>query len=345
MKHSRIALIIVVVLLTNMLGTAYARESNSTYQIALLLFGGVDGFKAKMAEYGYVEGENLTYMYLDMQDVPMEEFQTEYEKQVQAMVSDGVDVFVTETDSDAVYLRGLIGDSVPIVFARADDPVASGAVASLVSPGGNITGTVTNKPHERRLQLLTEIKPTTKKVYYIISSYALGSDATLQQVQAVADGLGVEIVPITVDMGPGTFTVDPGDWLELVQNMPEDTDWIFFTPWVFMDEQEVAELMTLSVERHIGLSYIIDEPVKGYIVSYGPNINDSSGQGALQVDRILRGASPADLPVQTAENYLTLNLEAAQAIGLDIPESVLRQANLIVRPGYFESLATATPGN
>lgn len=344
MKYGKIALVLMV-LITSIVSPTYARGADDTYKVALLLWGGTDGFIGQMAAYGYVEGENITYLYVNLQDVPPEDIQTEYEKQIQAMIDDGVDVFVTETDTDAVNLRNLVGNEIPIVFARSDDPVASGAVADLVTPGGNITGTVTNRPHERRLQLLTEIKPATKKIYYIISTYALGAEATLQQVQAVAEELGVEVVPFTAAMSPASFSVDPASWTELIQNMPEDIDWVFMTPFVFLDPQETTELMALSVERGFGLSYIIDEPVPGYLISYGPNISASSGQAALTVDRILRGASPADLPVQTAENFLTINLEAAASINMTIPEAILRQANTIIRPGYFETLVTPTPGS
>ncbi len=338
MKYSKIALLIVIILIANMLGTAYAQEDADTYKVALLLFGTPEAINDKMAEYGYVEGENITYLYqTTIGNMGTEE--ATYEEQIQAMIDAGVDVFVVETDTDAVNLRNLIGDSIPIVFARADDPVATGAVADLVSPGGNTTGTITNRPHERRLQLLAEIKPTTKTVYYIISTFARGTDATLQQVQAIADDLDIDIVPLEVDMIPDGYTVEPDDWEELIQNLPEDTDWIFFTPWVFMDEEELAELMTLTVEHQIGLSFITSDPVQGYIISYGPSVYDSTAQAALHIDRILQGVSPADLPVQTAENYLTINLEAAETIGLEIPESVLRQANLIIRPGYFDEQA------
>ncbi|GIK64774.1 MAG: peptide ABC transporter substrate-binding protein [Chloroflexota bacterium] len=344
MKYGKIALALMV-LITSIGSPAYARGADDTYKVALLLWGGTDGFIAQMTAYGYVEGENITYLYVNLQDVPPEDIQTEYEKQIQAMIDDGVDVFVTETDTDAVNLRNLVGTEIPIVFARSDDPVATGAVADLVTPGGNITGTVTNRPHERRLQLLTEIKPSTKKIYYIISTYALGAEATLQQVQAVAEELGVEVIPFTAAMSPATFSVDPASWTELIQNMPEDIDWVFMTPFVFLDPQETAELMALSVERGFGLAYIIDQPVPGYLISYGPSLAASSGQAAQTVDRILRGASPAELPVQTAENFLTINLEAAAAINMTIPEAILRQANMIVRPGYFEALATPTPGS
>ncbi|MBI5928783.1 MAG: ABC transporter substrate-binding protein [Chloroflexi bacterium] len=336
MKYSKVVLIIIV-LIASIITPTYAQGADDTYKVALLLWSDPTGFKAKMLEYGYVEGENLTYLSLDMQDVAMEDWQAEYQKQVQSMVDEGVDVFVTETDTDAVNLRALVGTEIPIVFARSDDPVATGAVTDLVNPGGNVTGNITNKPHERRLQLLTEIDPTTKKIYYISSSYALGVDVTLQQVQAVADKLGVEVVTAQLSE---TMT-----GLQVVQNIPEDADWVFITPFVFFDPESNQMLMTFCTEHQIGIAGITDDPVPGYVVGYGPSVNDSNGQAAQLVDRILRGASPADLPVQTAENFLTINLEAAAAINMTIPEAILRQANTIVRPGYFESLATEAPNN
>lgn len=82
--------------------------------------------------------------------------------------------------------------------------------------------------------------------------------------------------------------------------------------------------------------------LQGYVMGYGPSYNETGRQAAQVIDRILRGASPADLPVQIAENYLMINLEAAEAIGLEIPESILRQADVIVRPGDFDT--SETPG-
>jgi putative ABC transport system substrate-binding protein len=337
MKQTKLVLI-VIILLTSVFGTAYAQE-DETYQIGTLLWATPNALIEKMTELGYVEGENITYLSpYPIEDLTYgsEEYQAEYAKRVKAIADGGVDVFVVETDSDAVYLQEIIGDKIPIVFARADDPVASGVAADLITPGGNVTGTVTNRPHERRLQLLVEIKPTTKKVYYIMSTYAFASAETLQQVQVVADELGVELVT-------ATLTTDPGSSMEVVNNIPEDADWVFITPFVFLDEEANAALMALSVERHFGIATIISDPTQGYLISYGPSIYETSAQAALQVDRILRGAYPGDLSIQTAENYLSINLEAAAANGIEVPESVLRQANIIARPGYFESLITPTP--
>jgi putative ABC transport system substrate-binding protein len=338
MKYGKTILIAILVLMSVLPGTAYAQNADTTYKIGDLILVGEEGFIAKMTELGYMEGENVTYLYLSsFEDVPMEEWEAEYKKQIQAMVDARVDVFVTNTDTDAAYIRALAGD-IPIVFARSDDPVATGAVADLINPGGYSTGIITNKPHERRLQILTEILPTTKKVYYLYSPYTLEAEVVLQQVQDLADKLGVEIVAAQI-------TMDPGSGPEAIKNIPEDADWVFLTPFVFFDPQGTEELLATTISRQAGICGVTDLPIQGYLMGYGPNLDATGRQAAQIVDRILRGASPGDLPVQTAENYLTVNLEAAEAIHLEIPEVILRQADLIIRPGYFESLATATPGS
>src|SRR5690606_12738267 len=236
-------------------------------------------------------------------------------------------IFVVNTDTDAVNISSMTGD-IPIVFGRSDDPVATGAVADLVTPGGNMTGTITNRPHERRLQILTEIYPETDAVYYLYSTLTGEAETVREQVEAVGEELGVEVVPAPI--------TDVESALTLLENTPEEVDWLFLTPFVPFDPQFTETLVAVSMERQIGITWVTDDAFPGYLMGYGPSIQASEAQAAQIVDRILRGASPADLPVQTAENYLMINLEAAAQINLEIPEGILRQANLIVRPGYFD---------
>jgi putative ABC transport system substrate-binding protein len=323
-----IILILFVVLTMTTLGTVYAREGDEQYIIGDLILVGDEGFKAEMTDLGYVEGENTTYITLAYNpDLSWEEWMAEYQRQVESMVDAGVDIFITNTDTDAALVKSLAGD-IPIVFARSDDPVATGAVQDLVAPGSSITGIITNRPHERRLQILTELNPDTDTVYYMYSTNTLEAEGVLNQVKALGDELGIEIVPAPI--------ADPTSQQAAVENVPEGTDWIFMTPYVYLDAAQTETILASSVELHAGISYFVDMPMPGYVVSYGPNLDDTGRQAAHIIDRILRGASPADLPVQTAENYLTINLEAAEAIGLEIPESTLRQADTIVRPGFFD---------
>lgn len=323
----RIALVILVITLS---GVVSAQDADKTFKIGMLLWYGPEPFMSKMTEMGYVEGQNISYMMLSYENVEPENYQAAYIQQIQAMVDAKVDVFVVNTDTDAIGLQPMVGN-IPIVFCRSDDPVATGAVKDLTTPGGQMTGSITNRPHERRLQILTEIKPDTKKIYYLYGTQTLESETVLHQVQDIAKELGVEVVPGPMSDGPSG--------VETLKNTPDDVEWLFVTPYVpYMDPQFLTELTAVSISHKIGIAWLIDQPVKDYVLSYGPNIQASDQQAALIVDRILRGASPADLPVQTVENYLTINLEAAETIGLDIPVSILRQANLIVRPGYFDNL-------
>jgi putative tryptophan/tyrosine transport system substrate-binding protein len=336
MKTGKIVLLIIIVLLTTTLGFTYARADKGTYKVGDLILVGDEGFKAEMAALGYVEGQNLTTITLSFENYNPDTWQDDYAKQVQAMLDAKVDIFVVNTDTDAVNLKALVGD-IPIVFARSDDPVATGAVASLVSPGGTATGIITNRPHERRVQILSEIKPDTKKIYYLYSTQTGEAETVLQQVKNVATTLGIEVVPAPI--------TDPASMLAAIQNTPEDTDWLFMTPYVYLDEPSMAAILEVSTSYGAGISGFYFAPLQGYVMGYGASLDGTGAQAADIVDRILRGASPADLPVQTAENYLTVNLEAAAAINLTIPESVLRQAASISRPGDFDVQATATPSN
>lgn len=322
MKYTKILLVAISLLIIS--GAIHAQGA---YTVAYLSFF-PDAFKAGMEELGYVEGENVNYRLLDLADVPPEEYVEQFNLQVEAIVAEGVDVIVVNTDTDAVNISSMTGD-IPIVFGRSDDPVATGAVADLVTPGGNMTGTITNRPHERRLQILTEIYPDTDAVYYLYSTLTGEAETVREQVEAVGEELGVEVVPAPI--------TDVESALMLLENTPEEVDWLFLTPFVPFDPQFTETLVAVSMERQIGITWVTDDAFPGYLMGYGPSIQASEAQAAQIVDRILRGASPADLPVQTAENYLMINLEAAAQINLEIPEGILRQANLIVRPGYFDN--------
>ena len=335
MKHKKITLISVILLIAILSSTTYAQDTDKTYTVGVMLWFLNESFFAEMADLGYVEGENINYIVptfegLD-QSSPQEAFMEAYNRQMQEIVNAGVDAIFTNTDTDAIGVQALTHD-IPIVFARSDDPVATGAVESLLNPGGNATGIITNRPHERRLQILTEIKPDTKKVYYLYSIMTLEAESVLQQVQAVAQELGVEIIPAPI--------TDVASALEALENTPEDVDWLFLTPYVPFDIAFFAALAEVSIARQAGITGVTDLPIQGYLMGYGPNIDDTNRQGARILDRVLRGASPADLPVQTAENFLMINLEAAEALQMEIPVSILRQARTIARPGDFENVPT-----
>jgi putative ABC transport system substrate-binding protein len=338
MKRNKIMLVMLFFSLAIGLNQSYAQENDQQYTIALTsFFADNTPFIDEMAQLGFIEGENVTYLTFSFEgfgneNTTPEEYANEYNRQLQAMIDAGVDVFVTNTDTDAVNLKAMVGDT-PIVFARSDDPVATGAVADLIIPGGTMTGTITNRPHERRLQILKEIKPDTDKVLYLYSPFTMEAESVLQQVLAVAETLGIEIIAIQT---PDAITA-----IEALQTVPEGIDWIFMTPYVPFDISFTDAVTAISMAQGAGVSAVIDDISPLYLMGYGPNLAASDRQAARIVARILRGASPAEMPVEIAENYLTINLEAAEAIGLEIPVGILRQANRIMRPGDFDTTDTA----
>ncbi len=323
-----VALAILLVTVTSVV----AQDNSEPYVIGIVIGFEDQSIIDEMTSLGYIEGQNVTYMSLSFENVAPEQFADSYSAQIQAMIDAPVDVFVTNTDTDAVNLQALTGGSIPTVFARSDDPVSTGAVADLVFPGGMMTGTITNRPHERRLQILTEVLPTTDKILYLYSPLTGEAEVVLQQVQAIALQLGIEVIP--------ALTPDAETAITALQNIPEGVDWFFLTPFVPFDQSFYQALYDTAAAHRIGIAGVTDSPVQNYLVGYGPSINESNRQAARIVDRILRGASPAELPVEIAENYLMINLEAAEAIEMEIPLGVLRQATTIIRPGFFDQPTT-----
>ena len=323
---NRSATLIITVFLV-LSGSLIQAQDDDVFTVGLLSYESAP-FIEEMAELGYVEGENIEYVMLSLEglslDAPIEEYMAVVEVQVRDMIELPVDIFVAQTDSEALFYSELAAD-IPIIFSISDDPVSTGAVADLVSPGGNITGIVSNQHHPRRLQLLTEINPATDTVYYLYSSLALEGEIILDQVQSLGEALGIEVVGVSI--------ADPVEGFEALENIPDETDWIFLTPYLFFGPEFEEALVTASLEHHAPIATFLTMPLPGQLVGYGPDLTETLRQSAQIVDLIYRGASPADIPVVIAENRLTVNLAAAEAMNFEVPVTILRQANTIVRPG------------
>lgn len=338
MRLRRLSWVTLLLLSLVTMGSASAQPLDEMYTVGFLSFFGFDFFKDEMASLGYIEGQNIAYMTLDPAisafTMPPEEYMTAYAAAVQTMVDAQVDAFLVLNDTDAVNLMPLVGN-MPIIFAVSDDPVATGAVDDLIAPGRNATGIITNRHHERRLQLLTEIKPDTNRIFYLYSTMTAEGDDVLHQVETIGEQLGVEVVPAPITDVPSAIAQ--------LDNMPDDVDWLFLTPFVPFDPVFMERLNEVSLTHHAGIADISDVPTPGHVLGYGPNYENILRRSAHVTDLVLRGADPATVPLETAENYLLINLEAADAIGLPIPEVILRQATSIIRPGYFDALLTPTP--
>jgi putative ABC transport system substrate-binding protein len=217
--------------------------------------------------------------------------------------------------------------TVPIVFAAAVDPVGAGFVDSLARPGGNATGFMLFEYSiaGKWLALLKEIVPSVTRAA-VLREPTQGGTSQFAAVQAVAPSLGVEVNPVNVRGDAGeieravaAFARSPNGGL-IVTGGPA--------------EALHRELIITLAARH-RLPAVYSDPIfatRGGLISYGPDRLDQFRQAASYVDRVLKGAKPADLPVQAPSKYLTvLNMKTAKALGLTVPETLLATADEVIQ--------------
>jgi putative ABC transport system substrate-binding protein len=232
-------------------------------------------------------------------------------------------ILVSSTPGTQAVKRLTQGLNIPVVFAPVNDPLDSGIVPNLAHPGGMITGVRLPMGEDLRLQWLGRIAPAVKKVFVPYTQGDKSAATTLQQISVAAPQLGLEVIgqPLSADdVITGEHSV-----------IPEQVDAIFL-PRDSTMEARIDEFVALSRQRRLPLSVPSEKQVvAGALFSYGFIHFKIGGQAAQLVDQILRGTKPADLPVMMAENYLSINMKAARQMGLTLPESILRQADRLIR--------------
>jgi putative tryptophan/tyrosine transport system substrate-binding protein len=221
--------------------------------------------------------------------------------------------------------------TIPIVMVGAGDPVVAGFVMSLARPGGNITGTTvvpTLDLWAKELQLLTEVAPGASRIALLWNPRGLPEATATSNLKTMNDAAGklrVTLRPVELrasDAFATTFAGMTGDRI----------GGIFFVPTadLFGHLPQIAEL---AIKHRIPLlSFYRDVAVAGALMSYGPSLSDSFRRAIDYVDKILKGAKPADLPVQQPTEFeLVINLKTAKALGLTIPQSLLQRADQVIQ--------------
>jgi putative ABC transport system substrate-binding protein len=279
----------------------------------------VQGFKDGMAELGYVEGEDVTYVF---EGEPTNA--DRLDAVIQEMVDGKVDlIFTAGTPTGVAAHRVTEGTGIPVVFGVIADPIAAGVMTDLTRPGGNMTGVRLNPDQARRLELLLDVAPDTRRVFVPYDPEDSASTSALDQVKAIALDLGVEIVE-------GTARSDE-QVTELLANIPKDIDAIFMVPGTTVS-QRLQDLLAVALARNLPVSGPSTIQVEqGALTTFGFIHHKVGAQAARIADQILKGADPGTLPVQTAESYLVVNLNTAQDIGLEVPYEILQQAETIIR--------------
>lgn len=282
----------------------------------------VEAVQRGLRELGYVEGQNVTfeYRYADGKEERLPALAAE-------LVSLNPRVIVT-INSAAIRPAKNATTAIPIVMVADNaDPVAVGYIASLAHPGGNVTGLTGLSPAvtQKRLQLLGEAVPSLTRVGMLRNPASQDRDLLWSETESAARTLGLELRALDVRTAEDFESAFDLASREHIQGIVVVRD-----PLVTTNRQRIADL---AARRRLPAMYASPEFVAvGGLMTYGSDTVEMYRRSATYVDKILRGAKPADLPVEQAEHFeFVINLKAANDLGLTIPESVLLRATDIVR--------------
>jgi putative tryptophan/tyrosine transport system substrate-binding protein len=276
-------------------------------------------FEQGLRDLGYVEGSNVSIEYRATENPDrIAEFAAE-------LVSLKVDV-IAAGGSQAVRAAQQATRTIPIVMAASSDPIGSGFVASLAQPGGNITGLSLQTPDAsgKRLELLKEVLPGLARVAMLLNPDDPPALLALKETEAAAEILGIKLQVAEV-RSPGDFDAA---FVSAVAIRPQALD-VLSAPIMSTNAGLIAQWAAKE-----GLPSIF--PYKGFpqaggLMSFGPDLDDLVRRAPIYVDKILKGAKPADLPVQQPTKFeLVINLKTAKALGLTVPQSILARADEVI---------------
>jgi putative ABC transport system substrate-binding protein len=281
----------------------------------------VAAFHRGLGDSGFVDGKNVTvkFRFADDKYDQLDGLAAEF-------VRERVGVIVAAGGPVTALAAKRATTTIPIVFTTIADPVKSGVVASLNSPGGNATGTagLTSELDSKRLELLREIKPTARVVGVLVNPKRPGVDANSRELQAAAEKIGVQV--IFHDAGP-EHSLDTA-FEKLVE---QRVDGLVVTADPFFNFRR-SQVIALAARHAIPAVYQWREFVAdGGLMSYGPSIAEAYDQAGIYAGRILKGARPGDLPVVQPYRFeMTINLKTAKALGIDIPRRTIVRADKVV---------------
>jgi putative ABC transport system substrate-binding protein len=280
------------------------------------------GFRQGLKDAGYADGENVTieYRFADNQMDRLPELAAELvRRRVVAIATGGGPV-------PAFAAKGATA-TIPIIFTIGDDPVRLGLVASLARPGGNVTGIsfLVTELAAKRLALLRELVPAVARIAVLVNpAEATNTEATLKDVETAAGVMGLEIQRLNASSSREINAA----FATLVRERP---DAVFVGVDAFYTARRV-QLALLAMLHRIPVIYPIRPFAEaGGLMSYGTSLTDAYRQAGVYTGRILKGATPADLPVARATKFeLVINAETARMLGLAVPPSLLATADEVI---------------
>lgn len=305
------------------LGAEAQQPAANVPRVGVLMFrptttAAQDAFRQGLLDHGYVEGQNIVIEWRSAEGRP-----DRASKLAEELVRLKVRVIVAEF-TPSVQAAKIATATIPIVMAPAGDPVASGLVASLARPGGNVTGLtdVFAELSGKRLELLREIVPGLTRVGLMINGADPLDLGVVDKTRAAAASAGLQVYvesvprPEELDGALAALTRQRVGAVIVLANVPVPPPQI---------AQSFVRLRLPSISNQSGFTQA------GGLMSFGPSLGDIERRAAGYVDKILKGAKPADLPVERPIKFdLVINLKTAKTLGVTVPQSLLQQANQVI---------------
>jgi len=325
------AAICVVLLALSVLSVPLAADAQQTGRTVTIGYLGnsslalesnfVEAFRKGLRQLGYVEGRNLIIKF-----EWAEGHQERHPALARELVRLTPDVILTAGTPGTLAAKQAT-QSIPIVTAIAGDAVATGLVAGLAKPGGNVTGLSTLAPEldGKRLELLKEAVPKLSQVAVLQNPANPFTTIAWKAMQPAAAALGVKLQPVDasspndLDRALAKIKAAPADGLVLIVDR-------------FLASYRASIVQFVATNRLPGMFPYPEFAQEGGLISYGPDYADMFRRAATYVDKILKGAKPGDLPIEQPTKFeMIINLKAAKAMGLTIPQSVLIRADEVVQ--------------
>ena len=279
-----------------------------------------DFMRQGMRDFGYVEGQNINFEFRWAQGKL-----DELPEMASELVRLQVDLIVTLAPPATLAAKNAT-QTTPIVFVAMGDPLASGVVTSLARPGGNLTGTtrMLSEMSAKHVELLKEAAPSVAKLAVLWNPANSSHQPALQAVNAAARSLSLQILPLEVHAPAELDNI-------FAAIMRERADGVLFIadPIFFIQLNHMVDLVASN--RMPAICNFVEFPKLGGLMGYAPSIPDEFRHAASHIDKILKGAKPADLPVEQPTKFqLEINLKTAKALGLEIPPTMLARADEVI---------------
>jgi ABC-type uncharacterized transport system substrate-binding protein len=284
--------------------------------------GRLSAFRQGLKEVGFAEGENVKveYRWAENKADRLPEMAAELVRLRSAVI-------VTSGGPPAALAAKAATTTIPVVFLVGEDPTRLGLVSSVARPSGNLTGInlFANELEAKRLELLHQLVPQAARVAILVNAADVrNTENTLRDVGAAARTIGLQIQILKAS----TAREIADAFAAIGQERP---DALFVGASAFLNTRRV-QLTQLAAFHRLPATYSFREaPEVGGLMSYGPSISDAYRQWGVYAGRILKGASPADLPVMQASKFeLVINAETARMLGLTVPDKLLAAADEVI---------------